>query len=1197
MSCLREALPGSGGVLCQCPYTAERSGRWWRTLLLLLFLFLLAPSTGFGASGCHDEHIVVTDSTEHIPLASCLWYREDPSHKQTLSDVRNDDDGLDGFTEHHQGLLNFGYTESAYWVRFDLRYVGEHAERDYILELELPLADEADLYLIEDGRVVGERQFRYAQGWEQRDLNLPNPNFRLELQQNQTVTAYLRVYTQNTFRLPLHLWAPAAYAEEIAISEFFHGAFLGAMLAIFVYNLFVTLVVREKGYLFYMLYLVFGTLFILTEQVHGQQIFGHQVFLLDKGFLHYWIIVAWLWALLMARDLLETKANAPGLDQLLSLAVRGTIATLVLSLFIRYHVSMQWTVIGSVILVLLMLFTSYRALRIGIPSARNYLAGWSMVLLSVGIYALTVMGYLPVNTITAHMPQLGFASQVVLLSFAMARRIKVVQEQALRWNETAVANLQRYRSLFDNAIEGIFQMSLGSRFIEANPALAHMLGYRSARELLRHSPNVLEACFADPAVRARVREALSSSGQVKGFEAAYVDHLGRERWASVSLRAVYQADGTATHLEGTFVDMTERKEREKVERERENERLEKEVARNSAASKSQFLANMSHEIRTPLAAIIGYGETLLEPDLDDEQKRNSAETVVRSGRHLLDLINDILDHSKIDANKLDVEILTVNLPELIEEVRAFFAPRAREKGLEFRIIYDFPLPELIRTDPTRLRQILINLCANALKFTERGHIHVRIRCDRPRQQLVATVVDTGIGMKREQLDRLFDPFAQGSSDIARQYGGTGLGLSISKRLCELLGGSIRVRSQYGEGSEFEAVVDTGSLEGVRLIHGAPEMTGRRQRLQSVATPQLKGRILYAEDNEVNRKLVSLLVQRTGAEIVHVTNGAEALELGLQGGFDVILMDIQMPVMNGRDATRALREAGINTPVIALTANVMAEDVQDYRDAGCNDFLAKPIDKMHFYETLSRYLRPLQGEIQVTPDDPSEAGPKYHGAVLVAEANPEALRVIEAQLRGVGLDVVVADTGPRAVQLAMAKTVGMVFLGHELPEMSAVDVMRLLRQTGFRRPIIAYLPQDTGQVEPLAEAGFDEILLEPVAASIGPALARHLTPAPEDHLVQEGPEDPAMKALQGQFMAGLPARLESMAQARQQGNWEQLQMHAHQLKGSAGAMGYPLITERAGELEAALRAQELNRANELSTVVEQLLSEAFSTDGH
>ena len=397
----------------------------------------------------------------------------------------------------------------------------------------------------------------------------------------------------------------------------------------------------------------------------------------------------------------------------------------------------------------------------------------------------------------------------------------------------------------------------------------------------------------------------------------------------------------------------------RIEREREQERLEKELARNSAEAKSQFLANMSHEIRTPLAAIIGYGETLLDPDLSEPEKRSSAETVVRSGRHLLDLVNDILDHSKIDANKLDVDIVSVNLPELLDEIRAFLALRAREKGLDFSIICEYPWPEQVRTDPTRLRQIIINLCGNALKFTDKGSISLVVRCDRDQELLVARVVDTGIGMKPEQLGRLFDPFAQGSAAISRQYGGTGLGLSISRRLAEMLGGSIRVNSTYGEGSEFELSIRTGPLDEVHFLRDASELSQRRRTIPMVVAPRLSGRILCAEDNEVNRRLVSLLVSRTGAELVHVGNGAEALEMAIREPFDLILMDIQLLDMDGMEATEILRaHPGPNqqTPIVALSANILPEQTNAYLKAGMNACLGKPFRKDELSKIMGELVK-------------------------------------------------------------------------------------------------------------------------------------------------------------------------------------------------------------------------------------------------
>ncbi|HCL37927.1 MAG TPA: histidine kinase, partial [Marinobacter hydrocarbonoclasticus] len=370
-------------------------------------------------------------------------------------------------------------------------------------------------------------------------------------------------------------------------------------------------------------------------------------------------------------------------------------------------------------------------------------------------------------------------------------------------------------------------------------------------------------------------------------------------------------------------------------------------------------------------------------------------------------------------------------------------------------------------------------------------------CDRDAEKLYARVVDTGIGMKPEQLDRLFDPFAQGSTAISRQYGGTGLGLSISRRLAELLGGDIRVSSTYGEGSEFEVCISTGELTQVHFLRDASEFSQRRRAIAMVMAPRLSGRILCAEDNDVNRRLVSLLVGRTGAELVHVSNGAEALERATREHFDLILMDIQMPVMNGRDATLALREAGVNTPVVALTANVMAEDIAEYRLAGCNDHLAKPIDKQRFYEVLARYLA-LSAETAVG------SGHRYSGKVLVAEDNDDNRGLVERMLRRTGAEPLLVTNGEEAVRRALSETVKLVLMDRHMPGMDGVAATRLLRQAGFRRPIIAFTAGDQAENEALLEAGCDGVLNKPIDhAHLQALLDRYL---PVEQWVGEAVDD-------------------------------------------------------------------------------------------
>ncbi len=1133
-------------------------------LAWLLVALVLMPATAPAQDVCRDGKLVLESNTSSIRnLGSCVSYLEDPGQSLTLREIRALEPSA--FTRHEGGVLNFGYTESAYWTRMELEPRGGAARTDWILELALPLVDQVNLFLVRNGELVDQRRAGYQDNWQERDLAVPNPTFRLKLAPDTINTVYLRITNTNTFRLPISLWHPDSYIEKVSVDEAVRGILLGAVLAILAYNLFVAVSVRERSNVYYVLYLVSATIFIFTEQVHGVQLLDSRPALFNKEYLHFQIVLTWFWGLLMARSLLETRERSKDLDQIIRLCLYSVGATFVLCFFLPYHVAMEWIVLGSILLSMILIVVSYLSWRYYNPAARSYFFAWTLALTGFGIYAMTVMGYLPLNTFTSYSPQFGLTAQIILFSFALADRIKQVQGEALGWSERALANLRRYQSLFDNAVEGVFQMSPDRRFVTANPAMARMLGYNSSRELLRRNPDVLETCIADDRLRRLVVEQLEARGTVKGIEARYLTRDGEERWATISLHTAYDSDGEPTHLEGTCIDVTESRQRQRIEREREQERLEKELARNSAEAKSQFLANMSHEIRTPLAAIIGYGETLLDPDLTETEKKSSAETVVRSGRHLLDLVNDILDHSKIDANKLDVDVIPVNLPELLDEIRAFFTPRAREKGLDFSIICEYPLPEQIRTDPTRFRQIIINLCGNALKFTEKGSISLVIRCDRDAEMLKARVVDTGIGMKPEQLRRLFDPFAQGSAAISRQYGGTGLGLSISRRLAELLGGDIRVTSTYGEGSEFELAIRTGPLDQVHFLRDASELSQRRRAIPVVAAPQLTGRILCAEDNEVNRRLVSLLVSRTGAELVHVVNGAEALDLAIREPFDLILMDIQMPVMNGRDATAALREAGVNTPVIALTANVMAEDIADYRRAGCNEHLAKPIDKQLFYELLARYL-------VVRHDGLSDRRRGYRGRVLVAEDNEDNRQLVERMLRRLGLEVTAVSAGDQAVRTALSDTVHLVLMDRHMPGLDGVAATKLLRQAGFRRPIMAFTAGDQQETDALLAAGCDGVLNKPIDQSrLETILARYLAPAGQEP--REPSEDREIAALVARFLEGLAQRKQTMAAAFSDRLVESLRIEAHQIKGTAGAMGYPAMTRQAGILEGLLKDDE------------------------
>jgi signal transduction histidine kinase/CheY-like chemotaxis protein/HPt (histidine-containing phosphotransfer) domain-containing protein len=389
-------------------------------------------------------------------------------------------------------------------------------------------------------------------------------------------------------------------------------------------------------------------------------------------------------------------------------------------------------------------------------------------------------------------------------------------------------------------------------------------------------------------------------------------------------------------------------------------------AQEASRAKSEFLANMSHEIRTPMTAIIGYADLLLDPETTATDRLTHIQTVRRNGEHLLGILNDILDLSKIEAGKMTIEQVRCSPSMIIVDVASLMRVRAKEKGLFFEVHYQTPIPETIQSDPTRIRQILLNLVGNAIKFTASGGIRILARCenaDGPSPTLTLEVVDTGIGLSGSQTEQLFQPFVQADTSTTRKFGGTGLGLAICRRLALILGGDISVDSSPGRGSSFRLTVAAGSLAGVKMFEelheaGIPE-TGVVPADQAIEA--LSCNVLLAEDGLDNQLLISTHLTRAGARVTIAENGRIALEMALAAAlakepFDVILMDMQMPEMDGYAATSELRRKGYTGPIVALTAHAMAGDRERCLAAGCSDYLTKPIGRSKLVNAVAEHAK-------------------------------------------------------------------------------------------------------------------------------------------------------------------------------------------------------------------------------------------------
>jgi PAS domain S-box-containing protein len=400
-------------------------------------------------------------------------------------------------------------------------------------------------------------------------------------------------------------------------------------------------------------------------------------------------------------------------------------------------------------------------------------------------------------------------------------------------------------------------------------------------------------------------------------------------------------------------------------------------------AKTRFLANISHELRTPLTSILGFADNLARRDLPAPADHEAVGTIARNGRHLLQLINDLLDVSKIEAGKMAIEQVECDLPALVAEIAADVSAQCAARGLQLNVSLRSALPRLIRSDPTRLRQVLLNLLHNAVKFTPHGSIalHAHAAADgldaqaNERVALRFHVIDTGIGMSHDEITRLFRPFTQADTSVTRRFGGTGLGLTISRRLSELLGGGIEVRSEPGRGSEFVASVRATVSAGTDWKSTLPQPMVSASAPLGEQTTALSGvRVLLAEDAPDVRRWVTFVLGEAGAIVDVAENGLEAAERLAAGrdAFDLVLMDMQMPVMDGPTATARMRRQGYRGPILALTANAMADDVRRCLDAGCDTVLTKPIARQNLLAALATAARGrpiVQGEGIPLPSQP------------------------------------------------------------------------------------------------------------------------------------------------------------------------------------------------------------------------------------
>ncbi len=508
---------------------------------------------------------------------------------------------------------------------------------------------------------------------------------------------------------------------------------------------------------------------------------------------------------------------------------------------------------------------------------------------------------------------------------------------------------RNYRSIFEGSVDGIFRTSLDGKYLEANTALARIYKYASLEDFLSHM-STAETLYVDPARRGQFRELIERDGVVTDFESEVHCGDGSTIWIHETARLIRDTAGKPLCYEGIVRDITARK---KVAAALQQAT---EAADAANRAKSDFLANMSHEIRTPMNAILGFAE-LLKGLVKDERAQSYVKAVTSSGQTLLSLINDILDLSKIEAGKLRLEYDAMDVSVVLRDVRHIFSQKAEQKGLDLKLEISPVLPPGLLLDEVRLRQILFNVVGNAIKFTESGHVTVRALPGAAGPipgsiELILEVEDSGIGISADEQQRIFEAFSQQTGQSNKKYGGTGLGLTITRRLVEMMNGKISIRSEAGAGSVFRFVFPDVKI--TTAASGEPVAPAEQAYDLEHFAPC---KVLVADDIVMNRDLIRAFFFETGHELIEAADGREALELARKERPDIILMDVRMPVMDGVQATRALKSDPElkSIPVIVVTASAMQSEEETLRTI-CDGYLRKPVSRADLAAKMRPFCR-------------------------------------------------------------------------------------------------------------------------------------------------------------------------------------------------------------------------------------------------
>jgi len=854
--------------------------------------------------------------------------------------------------------ISTGYSNSNFWFRFNIRNAS-NSDLNYFIQFSENFAHEIDCYIISSNGKYSKSELGVGR-FSNNSINKHiKSKFKINLERGESKTVYLRLFGKYPNYTSFNILNQETLNKYTANYDRLYSFYFGAIFSLLLYNLFIYIFSRDRSYLYYVLYVSA----FLSWQMQLNGFFPFDTYSSTSSYYFSGISTPLFIAFFMffSRTILDTKLLSPRIDKVILYMGYFYIVLAFSSIFYLHY---SYVVINGLASLLIpsLLFIGIKSYLSGNKTALFYIVAQIAFLMTSTFFSLMTDGFLEYNLFTRHGIVIGAFVEIVLFSLALAYRIKLLHNEKIELTNKVNLELEEkikqrtkelegknktFEHLLDNTIEAI-ALFQDLKCVDINEEGIRLFKFKDKNDALGKS--VLEFVAPDSVEKGKEMLLLN---RTKAYEVNGIKQDGEIFPIYIKGRFI-EIDGINTRIT-SCIDLTALKEKENALQ------IEKVRAEESTKLKSEFLANMSHEIRTPMNGIIGMTYLALQTDLNDKQK-HYLQTINSSSNSLLNIINDILDFSKIEAGKLEIDMHNFNLIDIMKNIKNSMEFKANEKALVFEINYEEDIETKLYGDGLRISQILINLISNAIKFTSSGFVKVDIKSIGTRY--IFEVKDSGLGISEEKLSQLFESFSQADGSITREYGGTGLGLAISKQLLELMDGEIFVTSVVDEGSIFRVELNIDKSKNTIINDEIKKYT--IEDIKTIA----QAKILLVEDNSINQEILIALLEGSSIVVDIANNGEEGVQMFKNNKYELILMDLQMPIMDGYEATKIIRELNSDIPIIALTANAMKEDIQRTKKVMMDEHLNKPIDVQKLYKTLLKYITPKNISQNLNTDETS-----------------------------------------------------------------------------------------------------------------------------------------------------------------------------------------------------------------------------------